>query len=105
MACASYLIRWAKKTSGHRFIIPDVDYVSAPHRQKCLSSLRCGLGPPKVLEARRRQFSVANRMLDVLVPEVSLQGSRVVPSVSQCVATGMPEHVRVDLEPKPHLGT
>jgi hypothetical protein len=34
---------------------------------------KCGLGPPKVLEAGRRQLSVANRMLDVAVSEVSLQ--------------------------------
>src|SRR6516225_11092521 len=42
-------------------------------------------------------------MLDVLVPQVSLQGSCVVPFVCQRVATGMPEHVRVELEPKLRL--
>jgi len=42
-------------------------------------------------------------MLDVAVPEVSLQRSCVVPSVRQRVTTGMSEHVRVDLERKLRL--
>jgi hypothetical protein len=36
-------------------------------------------------------------MLDVPVPEVGLQGARVVPLVGQSVATGVPEDVRVGL--------
>jgi hypothetical protein len=51
-----------------RPLIPDVDYVNASYSPKSLSRLRRKSGPPKVLEARRRQFGVANRMLDVLVP-------------------------------------
>ena len=39
-------------------------------------------------------------MLDVSVPEVGLQGARVVPLVSQGVAAGVPEHVWVRLEPR-----
>ena len=42
---------------------------------------KCGLGPPKVLKAGRGHFCVANRMLDIAMPEVSLQCSRVVASV------------------------
>ena len=39
-------------------------------------------------------------MLDVAVPEVGLQRARVVPLVRQRVAAGVPEHVRVRLEPE-----
>jgi hypothetical protein len=49
------------------------------------------LNSPKVLEARRRQLSVANRMLDVAVTEVSLQRPRVMSSVGQSVAAGVLE--------------
>ena len=37
-------------------------------------------------------------MLDVLVPEVSLQCPRVVASVGQCVAAGMSKHVWMGFE-------
>jgi hypothetical protein len=86
-----------------RPLIPDVDYVNASYRPKSLSRLRRKSGPPKVLEARGRQFRVAHRVLDVAVSEVSLQGPRVMPSVRQRVPTGVPEHVRVGLEAKPRL--
>jgi hypothetical protein len=58
--------------------------------------------PPKVLEPVGRQFGVADRMLDVLVPKVVLQGPRVVPIIGQFEPTGMAKHVRVDREW--HLG-
>ena len=41
-------------------------------------------------------------MLNVLVPEVVLQGSRVVAIVGELEPTGMAQHVRVDRER--HLG-
>jgi hypothetical protein len=44
---------------------------------------KCGLGPPKVLNAGRRHFCVAYRVLDVAVSEVSLQRPCVVPSVGE----------------------
>ena len=37
-------------------------------------------------------------MLDILVPQVSLQGPRIVALVRQRKATGVPEHVRMALE-------
>jgi hypothetical protein len=43
------------------------------------------LRSPKVLEARRRQFRVAHRVLDVAVSEVSLRCPGVMPSVRQRV--------------------
>ena len=39
------------------------------------------------------------------MPEVGLQGTRVVSLVGERVAAGVPEHVRVGLEGKPRLGT
>jgi hypothetical protein len=57
-----------------------------------------GLSPPEISETHRRKFSVAHRVLNVAMAEVSLQRSCVVPFVGQRVATGMPEHVRMGLE-------
>ena len=59
--------------------------------------------PPKVLEAVGRHFGVSDGVLDVLVPEVVLQGARVVAIVSELEPAGMAEHVRVDREW--HLGS
>lgn len=53
---------------------------------------------PEVAEARGRQLGVTHSVLDVAVPEIGLQGARVVPLVGQRVATGVPQHVRVRLE-------
>ena len=41
--------------------------------------------PPEVLEPRRRQLRVANRMLDIAMPEVGLHRSCVVPSIGERV--------------------
>ena len=57
-------------------------------------------GPPKISKPRRRQLSVPHGVLDVAVPEVRLQGPRVVPLVGQRVSACVPKHVRVRLEPK-----
>ena len=51
------------------------------------------LVPPKVLEAVGRQFGVPDRVLNVLVPEVMLQGARVVAIVGELEPAGMPPHV------------
>jgi hypothetical protein len=51
----------------------------------------------ETLERRRRQRGVAHRVLDVSVAEVSLQRSRVVPSVCQRITAGVAKHVRVRL--------
>jgi hypothetical protein len=58
--------------------------------------------PPKVFEAVGRHFGVWDGMLNVLVPEVMLQGPRVVAIVRELEPTGMAKHVRVDGEW--HLG-
>jgi len=60
---------------------------------------RCLLAP-EVLEPRRRQFRVTHRVLDVAVPKVGLQGACVVAFVGQGKSAGVPEHVRVRLEPE-----
>jgi hypothetical protein len=54
--------------------------------------------PPKVFEAVGRHLSVSHGVLNVLVPEVVLQGPRVVAIVSELEPTGMAKHVRVDRE-------
>ena len=58
--------------------------------------------PPKVLEPVGRHFGVPDRVLDVLMPEVVLQGPRVVAIIGQLEPAGMAKHVRVDREW--HLG-
>src|SRR6516164_7278834 len=58
--------------------------------------------PPKILESVGRQFGVPDRVLNVLVPEVVLQGPRVVAIVGELEPAGMAKHVRVDREW--HLG-
>src|SRR5262249_58143479 len=58
---------------------------------------------PKLFEAVGRHFGVPDRMLDVLVPEVVLQGPRVVAVVGELKTTGMAQHVWVDRER--HLGS
>jgi hypothetical protein len=58
--------------------------------------------PPKILEPVGRHVGVSDRVLNVLVPEVMLQGPRVVAVVGQLEPTGMAKHVRVDREW--HLG-
>src|SRR5262249_14934096 len=40
-------------------------------------------------------YRIAHSVLDVLVPEVGLQGAGIMPLVSQGEVTGVPEHVRV----------
>src|SRR5262249_1500795 len=58
--------------------------------------------PPKVFEAVGRHVGVPDRVLDVLVSEVVLQGPRVVAIIGQLKPAGMAKHVRVGREW--HLG-
>jgi hypothetical protein len=58
--------------------------------------------PPKVLEPVGRQFGVPDRVLDVLVSKVVLQGSRIVTIIGELEPTGVAKHVWVDREW--HLG-
>jgi hypothetical protein len=53
-----------------------------------------------MLEAVRCQLRVADRVLDVPVPEIGLQRTGIMARIGQRKATGVPKHVRVDLEPK-----
>src|ERR1700674_1982124 len=59
---------------------------------------------PKVLEPCRRQLGVAHRVLDVPVPEIGLQRPRVMAAVGKRIATGVPQHVGMDLEFEPRFG-
>src|SRR6516225_4206574 len=59
--------------------------------------------PPKVLEPVGCHVGVPDRVLNVLVAEVVLQGARVVAIVGELEPAGMPKHVRVDREW--HLGS
>src|SRR6266699_1189526 len=59
-------------------------------------------GAPKVFESVGRHFGVPDRVLNVLVPEVVLQGPRVVAIVGELEPARMAKHVWVDREW--HLG-
>ena len=61
------------------------------------------LVPPKILEPVGCHVGVPNGVLDVLVPEVVLQGPRVVAIVGELEAAGVAKHVRMDREW--HLGS
>src|SRR5215831_14828098 len=52
--------------------------------------------PPKVLEPVGCHVGVPDGVLNVLVPEIVLQGSRVVAIVGQLEPAGMAKHVWVD---------
>src|SRR5262245_41098299 len=54
--------------------------------------------PPKVLGPVGRQFGIPDRVLNVLMPKVVLQGPRVVAIVGELEATGVAKHVWVDRE-------
>src|SRR6516164_261433 len=58
--------------------------------------------PPKVLEAVGCHVGVPNGVLGVLVPEVVLEGPRVVAIIGQLESASVAKHVRVDREW--HLG-
>ena len=53
---------------------------------------------PEVAESRRGQLGVANRVLDILVAEILLDCSRIVPIVGEFVSRCMSKHVRVNRE-------
>src|SRR5437867_567885 len=54
--------------------------------------------PPKVLEPCRRQFRISDRVADISMPKVILNGSRVVTIARELVSRTMSQHVRVNLE-------
>src|SRR5262245_38276416 len=69
---------------------------------RCASRPEVRSAPPKVLEPVGHHVGVPDRVLDVPVPEVVLQGPRVVAIVGELEPTGMAQHVWVDREW--HLG-
>jgi hypothetical protein len=58
----------------------------------------CSLVSPEIFESCRRKLRVANRMLNVLVSEIVLNRSRVVPIVCELIAAGVAKHVRMNGE-------
>ncbi len=64
-----------------------------------ITASRTGISvSPEVLEPRRRQFAVPDRVLDVFVPEIRLQCASVVALIRQRKPAGVPQHVRVRFE-------
>ena len=57
---------------------------------------------PEVAEPVGRKLGVSDGVLDVLVAEIVLQGSGIVPVVGKFIAARMPQHVRMQWER--HLG-
>src|SRR5947208_3427425 len=53
---------------------------------------------PEILEPVRRKLAVPDRVLNVLVTEIVLQGSGIVPVVCELESAAMPQHVRVNVE-------
>ena len=54
-------------------------------RRRSRSIQRFSWSAPEILKPRRRQLCIAHRVLNVAVAEVSLQRSRIVSSVGQCI--------------------
>src|SRR5262245_61177586 len=56
---------------------------------------------PPALEPGRCQFGISDRVLDILVPEIGLQRSRIPAGVRLVESASVPQHMRVrlDLEP------
>src|SRR5215472_4353896 len=53
---------------------------------------------PPALESCRCQLGIANRVLNVFVPQVRLQRSRIPPRIRLVETAGVPEHVWVSLD-------
>jgi hypothetical protein len=53
---------------------------------------------PKILESIRSHFSISNRVHDIFVPHIVLEGSGIMPVVGELIASRVPEHVRMDWE-------
>jgi hypothetical protein len=51
--------------------------------------------PPKILKPPRRQFRVFHRVLNVPMPQVELDGARILVRIGQLIPTRMPELVRM----------
>jgi hypothetical protein len=51
---------------------------------------------PEVREPAGRQFSIAHGVLNVLVAQIKLDRARILASVRQVIAGGVPQHVRMN---------
>ena len=60
---------------------------------------------PDVFEAIGRELGIANRVLDILVPEISLNGAGIDAFFSQSEPARVPEHMGMDFEGKASRGT
>src|SRR5215472_9489013 len=67
-----------------------------------MAAKQTSVASPKILESVRCHVGVPDRVLDVLVPEVVLQGPGVMAIVRELKPAGMAKHVWVDGEW--HLG-
>ena len=91
--------KWRRRTLGNKnegcreFANPTI--YGTPIRPDCPAGY---CSAPKILEAIRCQFGIADRVLNVLATEIGLQRSRVMARVGQREAAGMPKHVRVNPE-------
>src|SRR5262249_50910819 len=65
-----------------------------------IAASRASIFPP-ALESCRCQLGIANRVLNVFVPQVRLQRSRIPPRVRLVETAGVPEHVWVSLDLEP----
>jgi len=92
-------LRWLR----HLFGAGDMGFVR-PHAPRQRPLAERPLCAPEILEPRRGQLSIPDGVLDIPVTKIGLQSPRVVPLIGQRVAAGVPEHVRVRLEPKPRPG-
>jgi hypothetical protein len=88
--------------SGVRWVLASLHLsvtFAQPRRQQNLCRL-----PPEILEPVRRQFSIAERVLDIAVVKIRMQGARVMAGIGEGEAAGMAQHVRVRLEREPGRG-
>jgi|SRR5579862_2141140 len=53
---------------------------------------------PKAFETLRREFSISNGVLNIFVPKIMLEGSRIVSVVRELVSACVPQHVRMHRE-------
>ena len=81
------------EASGQRFCGGDAP--SAEPASNVSRILPATLISPEVFEPIGRELGVADGVLDILVAEIVLQGSGIVPVVGKLIAARMPQHVRM----------
>jgi hypothetical protein len=74
-------------------------------RTQVQAQRRWRLIAPKVLEPCRRQFRISNRVADIPMPKVILNGSRIVAIARELVSRTMSQHVRMNLKGQSRLLT